>query len=227
MSLRSSKKRKVREHKPWHVKQADALDLPEYFEQESVDTIVFSSILHELFSYIPYEGKQFNHLVIAQALKSSFDILKRGGRIIIRDGIMTENKEETRRIRFKDPDGMDFLKRYVHDFKGRKVQILEAEKDTAVLFVNDAMEFLYTYTWGEEAYPHEVQEQFGYFTPSEFRRCIEKELGERANILVFEHYVQEGYEEHLSPKIELADRLGRRVPLPDSTCFIVIEKKHH
>ncbi|TWM58131.1 Trans-aconitate 2-methyltransferase [Bacillus paralicheniformis] len=150
-------KRKVREHKPWHVKQADALDLPEYFEQESVDTIVFSSILHELFSYIPYEGKQFNHLVIAQALKSSFDILKRGGRIIIRDGIMTENKEETRRIRFKDPDGMDFLKRYVHDFKGRKVQILEAEKDAAVLFVNDAMEFLYTYTWGEEAYPHEVQ----------------------------------------------------------------------
>ena len=90
---------------------------------------------------------------------------------------MTENKEETRRIRFKDPDGMDFLKRYVHDFKGRKVQMLEAEKDAAVLFVNDAMEFLYTYTWGEEAYPHEVQEQFGYFTPSEFRRCIEKELG--------------------------------------------------
>ncbi|OLO19640.1 SAM-dependent methyltransferase, partial [Bacillus licheniformis] len=219
-------KRKVREHKPWHVKQADALDLPEYFEQESVDTIVFSSILHELFSYIPYEGKKFNHLVIAQALKSSFDILKPGGRIIIRDGIMTENKEETRRIRFKDPDGMDFLKRYVHDFKGRKVQMLEAEKDAAVLFVNDAMEFLYTYTWGEEAYPHEVQEQFGYFTPSEFRRCIEKELGERANILVFEHYVQEGYEEHLYPKIELTDRLGRRVPLPDSTCFIVIEKKH-
>ncbi|MDI5788952.1 hypothetical protein PO124_12605 [Bacillus licheniformis] len=28
--------------------------------------------------------------------------------------------------------------------------------------MNDAMEFLYTYTWGEEAYPHEVQEQFGY-----------------------------------------------------------------
>lgn len=219
-------KRKVREHKPWHVKQADALDLPEYFEQESVDTIVFSSILHELFSYIPYEGKKFNHLVIAQALKSSFDILKPGGRIIIRDGIMTENKEETRRIRFKDPDGMEFLKRYVHDFKGRKVQILETEKDAAVLFVNDAMEFLYTYTWGEEAYPHEVQEQFGYFTPSEFRRCIGKELGERANILVFEHYVQAGYEEHLYPKIELTDRLGRRVPLPDSTCFIVIEKKH-
>ncbi|KAA6449432.1 class I SAM-dependent methyltransferase [Bacillus swezeyi] len=218
-------KRKVREHKPWQVKQADALDLPEYFEQESVDTIVFSSILHELFSYIPYEGKKFNHRVISKALKSSFDVLKAGGRIMIRDGVMTEDKGELRRIRFKDARGMDFLKRYVRDFKGRSVQVLKMEKDAAMLYVNDAMEFLYTYTWGEEAYPHEVQEQFGYFTPSEFQSCIEKELGERANILVFEHYLQKGYEEYLSPKVELTDQHGKHVSLPDSTCFIVIEKR--
>ncbi|MFN2746491.1 class I SAM-dependent methyltransferase [Bacillus sp. z60-18] len=218
-------KRKVREHKPWQVKQADALDLPEYIEKESVDTIVFSSILHEMFSYIPYEGRKFNQRVIAKALRSSFDVLKPGGRIIIRDGIMTEAKDDTRRIRFKDPRGIDFLKRYVRDFKGRSVQILKLENDAATLYVNDAMEFLYTYTWGEEAYPHEVQEQFGYFTPSEFQACIEKELGDRANILVFEHYVQEGYEEHLSPKIELTDRHGAPVSLPDSTCFIVVEKR--
>ncbi|MEC1439974.1 class I SAM-dependent methyltransferase [Bacillus sonorensis] len=218
-------KRKVREHKPWKVKQADALDLPEYIEKESVDTIVFSSILHELFSCIPYEGRKFNHRVIAKALTSSFDVLRPKGRIIIRDGIMTEDKEEVRRIRFKDPDGMAFLGRYVRDFKGRQIEILEIEKDAAVLYANDAMEFLYTYTWGEEAYPHEVQEQFGYFTPSEFRACIENELGGRANILVFEHYLQEGYEEHLSPKIELTDVNGEEATLPDSTCFIVIEKR--
>ncbi|MEC1355227.1 hypothetical protein P9D51_00875 [Bacillus sonorensis] len=138
---------------------------------------------------------------------------------------MTEDKEEVRRIRFKDPDGMAFLGRYVRDFKGRQIEILEIEKDAAVLYANDAMEFLYTYTWGEEAYPHEVQEQFGYFTPSEFRACIENELGGRANILVFEHYLQEGYEEHLSPKIELTDVNGEEATLPDSTCFIVIEKR--
>ncbi|MDA7026397.1 class I SAM-dependent methyltransferase [Bacillus sp. CLL-7-23] len=51
-------KRKVRERKRWEVKQADALDLPEYMDKESVDTIVFSSILHEMFSYIPYEGRK-------------------------------------------------------------------------------------------------------------------------------------------------------------------------
>ncbi|MDI3410240.1 methyltransferase domain-containing protein [Bacillus sonorensis] len=142
-------KRKVREHKPWKVKQADALDLPEYIEKESVDTIVFSSILHELFSYIPYEGRKFNHRVIAKALTSSFDVLRPKGRIIIRDGIMTEDKEEVRRIRFKDPDGMAFLGRYVRDFKGRQIEILEIEKDAALLYANDAMEFLYTYTWGK------------------------------------------------------------------------------
>ncbi|MEC3608444.1 class I SAM-dependent methyltransferase [Bacillus glycinifermentans] len=219
-------KRKVREHKPWKVKQADALDLPEYIEKESVDTIVFSSILHELFSYVPYEGRKFNHRVISQALKSAFEVLRPKGRIIIRDGIMTGDKDAVRRIRFKDPDGMAFLKRYVRDFKGRQVQILEMEKDAVTLYVNDAMEFLYTYTWGEEAYPHEVQEQFGYFTPSEFRACIEKELGGRANVLVFEHYLQKGYEEYLSPKVDVTDQNGETVSLPDSTCFIVIEKKH-
>ncbi|MDA1477945.1 class I SAM-dependent methyltransferase [Bacillus changyiensis] len=217
-------KRKVRERKRWEVKQADALDLPEYIEKESVDTIVFSSILHEMFSYIPYEGRKFNDRVIAKALKSAFDVLKPNGRIIIRDGIMTENKQETRRIHFKDSSGMNFFKRYLHDFKGRKIQVLGIEKDAVTLYINDAMEFLYTYTWGEEAYPHEVQEQFGFFTPSEFRASIEKVLGERANILVFEHYLQEGYEEYLSPKVEITDHNGKNVSLPDSTCFIVIEK---
>ncbi|MDA7026398.1 hypothetical protein PJ311_07175 [Bacillus sp. CLL-7-23] len=137
---------------------------------------------------------------------------------------MTESKKETRRIRFKDSSGMDFFKRYLHDFKGRKIQVLGIEKDAVTLYINDAMEFLYTYTWGEEAYPHEVQEQFGFFTPSEFRASIEKELGDCANILVFEHYLQEGYEEHLSPKVEITDHNGKSVSLPDSTCFIVIEK---
>ncbi|MDI5788951.1 hypothetical protein PO124_12600 [Bacillus licheniformis] len=41
---------------------------------------------------------------------------------------MTENKEETRRIRFKDPDGMDFLKRYVHDLKGERCKCLRLRR---------------------------------------------------------------------------------------------------
>ena len=49
-------------------------------------------------------------------------MLKPGGRIIIRDGIMTEDKRLMRVIRFKDAGGMKFLEQYVQEFKGRIIQ---------------------------------------------------------------------------------------------------------
>ncbi|AIF65587.1 methyltransferase type 12 [Terribacillus saccharophilus] len=216
-------KRKNRENKRWQVKQADALELKDYYDSGSIDTIVFSSILHEMFSYIPYKGKKFNHEVIIQALKSSFEVLNDGGRIIIRDGIMTE-PNDMRYLKFKDEKGHEFFSRYVKDFKGREIAYDVVDDGNIKLAVNDAMEFLYTYTWGEEAYPHEVQEQFGYFTPSEFKKAIEEALGDKARIVAFKHYLQDGYEEFLSPKVKVMDEQGVE-GLPDSTCFIVIEKE--
>ncbi|MFW0778748.1 class I SAM-dependent methyltransferase [Rossellomorea marisflavi] len=216
-------RRKNRENKRWTVQQADALELRAHYEPGSVDTIVFSSILHEMFSYIPYEGKKFNHDVIIQALRSSFEVLGEGGRIIIRDGIMMEPKDAYRTIEFKDENGHAFFKRYAHDFKGRKLEYEFLQDGRIKLPVNDAMEFLYTYTWGEEAYPHEVQEQFGYYTPSEFKGAIKEALGDEAEIVAFKHYLQDGYEEFLAPKVTVRDEDGIE-GLPDSTCFIVIEK---
>ncbi|MGN8845175.1 class I SAM-dependent methyltransferase [Niallia sp. HCP3S3_B10] len=224
--IEALEKRKRREKKSWLVKQADALQLKETFELNSIDTIIYSSILHEMYSYIPYNGKKFNREVIIHSLKSAFDVLKPGGRIIIRDGIMTEPKEELRQIEFKKSDGIEFFKRYVKDFKGRNIIYKQLEENTVRLLVNDAMEFLYTYTWGEEAYPHEVQEQFGYFTPSEYKEAIQNVIGNNGEILMFRHYLQEGYEEHLLPDVKVTDVEQKLVSLPDSTCFIVIEKRN-
>lgn len=218
-------KRKMREQKRWEVKQADALDLCSYFKKESVDTIVFSSILHEMYSYIPYKGKQFNIEVIQEALRSSFEILKPGGRIIIRDGIMTEPRDQIRILEFHDPKGMAFFLRYAHDFKGREIKYVKLSENKVKLPVNDAMEFLYTYTWGEESYPHEVQEQFGYATPSEYHSIIKLALGKEAEIVTLQHYLQDGYEEHILPKVRILDQDHEKVRLPDSTCFIVIQKR--
>lgn len=217
-------KKKVRENKGWFVKQADALELKSYYKPNSIDTIVFSSILHEMYSYIPYKGMKFNPDVVSQALKSSFEVLSPGGRIIIRDGIMTEPKEEMRLLVFHEERGMSFFKRYVHDFKGRIISYNQIDEKTIKLPVNDLMEFLYTYTWGEEAYPHEVQEQFGYFTPNEYKTVIQDTLGEEATIVTFQHYLQDGYEEFLLPKVKVMDESGNVTSMPDSTCFIVIEK---
>ncbi|MEK0316892.1 class I SAM-dependent methyltransferase [Cohnella sp. 56] len=221
--IEALKRKKQLESRSWEVLQGDALALKDDVEPGSVDTVIFSSILHELYSYIPYEGRRFNRATIAAALRSAFDVLAVGGRIIIRDGIMTE-PDERRIIRFLQPDGMSCLDRYSRDFKGRAIVYERLSDDTVALPVNDAMEFLYTYTWGEEAYVHEVQEQFGYFTPGEYERFIRDTLGDGAEIVTLRHYLQAGYTEALADKIALSDEAGREVPLPDSTCFIVIAR---
>ncbi|MBW7453834.1 class I SAM-dependent methyltransferase, partial [Paenibacillus sepulcri] len=217
-------RKKQLESRRWEVMQGDALNLKEYVEPGTIDTVIFSSILHELYSYIPMGGRKFNRDTIAAALRSAFDVLSEGGRIIIRDGIMTEPAEQKRIIRFLREDGMQWLERYSKDFAGRRIQFEKLAGDKALLPVNDAMEFLYTYTWGEEAYVHEIQEQFGYFTLSEYTGFIAAELGEEAVILKRRSYLQEGYTEALAGKVEISDEHGNAVPLPDSTCLIVIEK---
>lgn len=222
--LDSLKKKKQLENRSWDVLYGDALNLSQYIEKGTVDTIIFCSILHELFSYIEYNGRKFNHDILEVAFKSAFEVLPSGGRIIIRDGIMTEPVDQKRIIKFLSEEGMEFLTRYANDFKGREIEYTVVGQNEVLMPVNDAMEFLYTYTWGEKSYVHEVNEQFGYFTPSSFREFITTALGTRARLVEFKHYLQDGYTIALSQKIEFFDEKRNRVRLPDSTCIVVIEK---
>lgn len=223
--LDALRKKKQLENRQWNVLYGDALNLGPIIQQEKADTIIFCSILHELYSYIEYQGKRFNVETLGAAFKSAFESLPSGGRIIIRDGIMTEPQEQKRIIRFLSGDGLGFLKRYAKDFQGREIQFTLVGQNEVLMPVNDAMEFLYTYTWGEKSYVHEVNEQFGYFTPSSFREFITSTLGDRAHIVEFKHYLQEGYATALIPLIEIYDQDRKPVSLPDSTCIVVIEKQ--
>ncbi|MGN4724059.1 class I SAM-dependent methyltransferase [Bacillus cereus group sp. MYBK15-3] len=218
------KKKKQDESRSWNVIKGDALEFSGSFEKDSIDTIVYSSILHELFSYIPYEGKKFNHDVIKRGLQSAYNVLKPGGRIIIRDGIMTEDKGLKRVIRFKDASGMKFLEQYAHEFKGREIRYEVVAENTVKMLVNDAMEFLYTYTWGEESFAHEVQEQFGIYTPNEYKECVKEVFGDKVQIVQAMSYLQDGYTSHLSKQIDFEDESGNAVDLPNSTFFMVLEK---
>ena len=222
--LDALQKKKQLENRTWNVMYGDALNLGQTIGNGEVDTVIFCSILHELFSYIEYEGRKFNHDTLATALKGAFDLLPVGGRIIIRDGIMTEPTDQKRIIRFLAEDGMEFLKRYASDFKGRSIMYESVGKNEVLMPVNDAMEFLYTYTWGEQSYVHEVNEQFGYFTPSGFAEFLHTVLGDEAKLVVLKHYLQDGYSLALSRKITFFDAARHEVPLPDSTCLVVIEK---
>lgn len=222
--INSLNEKKIKENHKWAVIEGDALKLDNYFDKGSVDTIIYSSIIHELYSYIPFNGKKFNIDTVKEALKSAWNILSSGGRIIIRDGIMTEPKEEYRIIKFNNIEDLKILDNYCNDFKGRKVTYEKISKNTVKMLVNDSMEFLYTYTWGENSYSLEVKEQFGYLTPTEYLSLIKDNL-EGSNIVYSKHFLQDGYEENLLNKISIYNENMEIVKLPDSTFILVIEKE--
>lgn len=217
-------KKKLKENHIWNIIKGDALNLSKYFENNSIDTIIYSSIIHELYSYIPYNGKKFNKETIKVALKEAYSILSVGGRIIIRDGIMSSPIDSYRIIEFNDKEDIKKLDRYINDFKGRTITYEKINDNTVKMLINDAMEFLYTYTWGEDSYPLEVQEQFGYFTLEEYISFIKENLP-NSKIIESKSYLQKGYEENLLPKINFYDENMNVVSLPDSTSIIVIEKE--
>lgn len=216
--------KKQKEKHQWEVVKGDALKLDEYFQKNSIDTIIYSSIIHELYSYIENKGKKFDKETIRITLQSAYAVLSKKGRIIIRDGIMTEPKEQYRIIEFKNKGDIAILERYCHDFEGRKVTYQKVSETEVKMLVNDAMEFLYTYTWGESSYPLEIKEQFGYFTPTEYIDFIKESL-ENCNIIECNAFLQDGYEENLLPKINIYDENHKVIKLPNSTCIIIIEKR--
>lgn len=211
------KKKKAEGHH-WEVVRHNFVENPFH---SKADTIIFSSILHEIFSYTETENGRFEIDSVKRALKNAYESLNPGGRIVIRDGIRTADDGSIIEITFLDPAGIGFFKNYVNDFKGlkdipdKKIAIDE-ETGKASAYAEFAREFLYTYTWGQESYAHEVQEQFGYFTISEFREFF---LGLGANIIRCDAFLEPGYVEHLSPKVKLS--VSR---FPDSNCIVVVEK---
>jgi hypothetical protein len=92
----------------------------------------------------------------------------------------------------------------------------------------DAMEFLYTYTWGPESFPYEVREQYGVLPYTDYRDHILRWIGPTARWIELDppeqSYLQPGYKQGLAGKIELFDGDGRPVELPDSNCLLVFEK---
>ncbi len=218
--------KKDEEGRHWLCQKHNFVDSP--FE-EKVDTILFSSIIHEIYSYTDLGNGLFDYASIKRALQNAADSLNKGGRIIIRDGIKTPGSDDIE-IHFKKKDGLFFFKEYLRDFKGmdreltedQKVLHIDDKEKYVITDINFGREFLYTYTWGKESYAHEVQECFGYYEIKDFVELFEK-MGFK--ILRADSFLEPGYPEHLSPLVELCDPISEEpVPFPDSNCIIVAEK---
>lgn len=190
-----------------------------------IDSVIFSSIMHEIYSYTEFEGKQFNINSVKTALYHAKKSLNHGGRIIIRDGVKTDSNDVVS-IRIKDADMMVLARNYLRDFKGLEElrdesgnwRDVRVDDNVITAPINLVRECLYTITWGPMSYPSEVQEQFGYLTLENYVKVLE-EIG--MNVIEAKQFTESGYPAHLDDKVELIDFDWDDIP---SNCIIVAEK---
>jgi SAM-dependent methyltransferase len=213
----------------WRVVLGAAEDLPRLVEPGSVDTVVFCSILHEVYSYTERAGRRFHLESVRDVIRAAWSTLRSGGRLVIRDGVMPP--PATRRLELLAPDARPTFDLFVAQFEGRTIAYRELTPTRVELSAADAMEFLYTYTWGPASFPYEVRELYGVMTYDAYVAAIVDWAGgpEVARVIeippAMRSYLQPGYREHLAGKIALTDEHDREVELPDSNCLIAVERR--
>jgi len=140
-----------------------------------------------------------------------------------------------RRLHLIAPEARPTFDLFVAQFEGRKIEFTELPDprgpNRVELSAADAMEFLYTHTWGPASFPYEVREVRGILTYDDYVAHLVAWCGGPDAARVVElppdlrSYLQPGYREHLQGKIELTDERDQPVELPDSNGLIVIEKR--
>lgn len=197
------------------------LGAAEQLAVKDIDTVVFCSILHEVYSYTE---PRFQLASVERVIRAAYASLVPGGRIVIRDGVMPP--PGTRRIQLVAPDARATFDVYVAQFEGRPITYRTLDDGRVELSTADAMEFLYTYTWGAASFPYEVRELYGIL---QYDAYVDALLSWCPGAVVVDHpiksYLQPGYRDGLAGKIALTDELDRPVELPDSNCLIAIEKR--
>jgi ubiquinone/menaquinone biosynthesis C-methylase UbiE len=198
-----------------HLFQGDILN--QKFKEGTIDTVVMSSVFHEIYSYNNYDIK-----AIDKALTNVCVMLVQGGRLLIRDGVMPGLKPCY--LKFVKPELKEVFKKFVKDFAPRKIHYsLEEGSEYPKLNSADAYEFLSKYFYNEN-WKIEVKEQFGIFSVSEYCNLLE---ANQLKIVEAHSYLMEFLKNKYEGEVWLLEKNGKefvRTNYPDSTAIIVGEK---
>jgi SAM-dependent methyltransferase len=203
-------------------KRANVLrdDFLEEFDSTQYDNVVLCSVLHELYSEARTQSLGIRHdeqiaevearQVITSLLSSIWDLLKVGGRLIIRDGCKAPNDDVT--IRFKNAEVRQAFAKFVDDHPWF---ITYTELDYGVtLSMPDAYEFLTKYFYTEN-WNVEVLERFGWCNYND----IIQMLGDRElQTIEVTSYLIPWLGSKWEQDFELSDRY------PHSTMLVAIQK---
>lgn len=188
------------------------------------DNIVACSVMHEVFSYSPGTIDE-KEAVVQETIQNFAKLLKPGGTLIIRDGVMPDLWQKNIRLELADRDAERFLHYYIGNspFTGeeRGHHQISFEKISEMTYSCDyasAMEYLFTLTWGWESAPREVQELYGVYTTEGYREVLQK-YG--FSVSHMHSYLQPGYVSNLSNRAAMTDEDGNSISLPCSNMMLV------
>lgn len=130
----------------------------------SVHNIVFSSILHEVFSYASGDGRD----AIRGVLRQAFEMLEPGGRILIRDGVKSRGDCAT--LVTETEEMRELVEDYISHSPliHKEVSIGRVGRNHWSGSLSSVLEILNTVNWGRGSLPREMCELFGVFTASEY-----------------------------------------------------------
>ena len=210
-------------NKPWKLYHSDYLK----FNGKDYDSVIFSSILHEISSYNSDMKKRFTEEPIKESIIKTNEILRDGGSIIIRDGLMVPRRDHNKQvlISFNNPDDSYWLYKFRDDFKGFNktdvnTEIINSYPNEYLVSEAFLKEFLYTYTWGPESYHREINERFGILERNDWIRLLESNGFEIDNVLES----SEEYEKHLKDKVSITNVYGDKYIYPSMTILIKANK---
>ncbi len=150
------------------------------FKDKTINSFIYSSILHEIYSYIG--EKQ-----LIEVLKNTFNQLSIGGRIIIRDVVGPENRNKEVYLELNEKDGASSgelkslstsakFHKFVKDFKPRKIKFHEIKfnnKKLIKLKLVDAYEFISKMNYIDN-WQSEMNEEFGFWNFKEWKLVLKK-----------------------------------------------------
>jgi SAM-dependent methyltransferase len=183
-------------------------------KDESCDTVIFCSVLHEIYSYSGLKS-------LMKALVFAHKMLKKGGRIVIRDGV--KPGKEVVYIGFKNRKTKEKFFRFAKDFRPYRIKFRKLKDGKVELSKQDCMEFLTKYFY-DINWKVETGEQFGIFTLNEYKNVLKK-VGFK--IVYSEKYLLPFLKNKYKKDVKIFKKIRNKfvqTSYPDSTMILVGEK---
>jgi ubiquinone/menaquinone biosynthesis C-methylase UbiE len=147
---------RARKLKNVSVIQGSATEIP--LEDHSVDTVVFCSTLHEVYSHGGYE-------CLVETLKNAYRVLIPGGNIIIRDSLKPPSGQVS--ISFKNDWVRKRFVRFLNEYEQCDSGMVSSSKESMTVDMPYCFEYLTKYFY-EVGWEKELTEVYGYFTKEDF-----------------------------------------------------------